>query len=102
MEIIQHKITVLEPITQNTLNLRIIGNSVIFRNAGTAQITIDYGWTIAAGESIAFNLNNRFDVLAQNFSIVFAAGGVNRLETAVISVANCPELDSYVQNIKVR
>jgi len=100
--IAQQLVTIREPIVTNQSNYRVIGNSIILKNTGTAEVVIDNGWTLASGEAIAFNCPNAFDVLVQNFTIIFDGVGVNRLEVAVIETANCPEIDNYIQNINIR
>ena len=98
----QIAITVMDPIVRNQTNYRVIGNAVMFRNKGTAEVVINGGLSLASGEAVGFNLNNAYDIIVQNFSIMFDGVGVNRLEVVIMEAANCSELDDYVQNIRIR
>lgn len=94
--VVQQKATFLEPITENKVNFRVAGNSVIFRNKGTSEVEIDHSSTIAPGETLSLNTDNPYCILVQNITVTFGAG-INRLEVIVIATAGIKELDNYVE-----
>lgn len=102
IQIVQQKIVALEPLTENSSNLRIYGNCVLFQNKGATTATIDNGLTIAPGEARAFNTDSPYILIAQNVSVRFSGAGANRLEIVLIVTANIPEIDNYIQNISIR
>lgn len=100
--IAQQAIVINSPVVENETNYRVVANAVIFRNSGTSNVELNGGWSLSPGEAVAFNCNNAYDVIVQNFTIMFSGAGVNRLEVATMETANCPALDNYIQNIRIR
>lgn len=99
---VQQKFVVMEPITQNKMNFRLIGNAVLFQNVGTTQAVLDNGFTIPAGEARSIHSDNPFVVIAQNISVMFSGVGVNRLEVVILVTTNNPDVDNYIENLTIR
>ncbi|MCB0707426.1 MAG: hypothetical protein KDC34_19050 [Saprospiraceae bacterium] len=95
-EVFQGSVHIQKPRTE-TGTFLVQGNGVVFQNVGTSTVVLNRWWTIPPRGSIQFGFSSSLvSMISQEFHVSFSGPGTNRLEIAVMRIAN-NKLSHYIE-----